>query len=200
MNIKYIIGVNMSNTLYILRGIPGSGKSTLVKKLTPYYIETDDYFINSNGEYIFEHEKIPNSHAWALTQLETLMLNKYEYIAILDAFIHLETMEPYKKLARYYNYNVIELLVKSNFTNIHNIDYKRIQQICKEFEFTPYKDSHIKRNKLKDTYKAATINELEKICTCLEWECPMINTLECPFLSLSCNDVTNNMWKNYLGE
>lgn len=131
----------MNKTLYIIRGIPGSGKSTLVKYLTPYYVETDDYFTDSNGVYDFKLEKVPESHKWALNELKFLMELGVTTVAVLDAFIKLDTMKPYKELGKTYGYNVIEILVKSNFTNIHNISEDRMNEIRSEFEFTPFKDS-----------------------------------------------------------
>jgi len=40
--------------LFLLRGLPGAGKSTLAKSIGPINIEADQYFIDSDGEYKFD--------------------------------------------------------------------------------------------------------------------------------------------------
>ena len=130
-----------SKTLYILRGTPGSGKSTLAPKLAMYVVETDDFFINEKGEYHFDLERVPESHAWALGKTEAVIecLAPYD-IAVCDAFIKLETMKPYKELAKMKGYNVVEILVKSSFQNVHDIDEARMDEIRAEMEYSPWPD------------------------------------------------------------
>jgi len=45
----------MSKELFLLRGIPGSGKSTIAESINPngYNVEADMYF-TVDGEYVFE--------------------------------------------------------------------------------------------------------------------------------------------------
>ena len=50
--------------VYIMRGIPGSGKSTMARKLagsTGKIHSTDDYFMK-NGEYVFEPKDLRRNH------------------------------------------------------------------------------------------------------------------------------------------
>ena len=130
-----------SKTLYILRGTPGSGKSTLAPKLAMYAVETDDFFTDQNGEYHFDINRVPESHAWALGKVDFLMgYRKGWDIAVCDAFIKLETMKPYKELAKRKGYNVVEILVKSSFQNVHDIDEAKMDEIRAEMEYSPWPD------------------------------------------------------------
>lgn len=130
-----------SKTLYILRGTPGSGKSTLAPKLAKYVVETDDFFIDENEEYHFDMERVPESHIWALGQLHFLMNYCSPWdIAVCDAFIKLDTMKPYKELAKRKGYNVVEILVKSSFQNVHDIDESKMDEIRAEMEYSPWPD------------------------------------------------------------
>lgn len=50
--------------LVLVRGLPGSGKSTIAKSFIPHnfvHLETDMYFINSAGEYKFNPAKLSES-------------------------------------------------------------------------------------------------------------------------------------------
>lgn len=130
-----------SKTMYILRGTPGSGKSTLAPKLAMYVVETDDFFINEKGEYHFDLARVPASHAWAVRKVGSIMeLVEPLSIAVCDAFIKLETMKPYKELAKKKGYNVVEILVKSSFQNVHDIDEARMDEIRAEMEYSPWPD------------------------------------------------------------
>lgn len=62
---KKIIG----NTIIIIRGLPGTGKSTLAKKLCSEYshcqhFETDEFFMTESGEYAWSATKIGEAHDW----------------------------------------------------------------------------------------------------------------------------------------
>ncbi len=56
----------MENTLYIVRGIPGSGKSTFAKTLGGQHYEADMFFIDENGVYNFDFTKIKDAHQWCI--------------------------------------------------------------------------------------------------------------------------------------
>ena len=47
----------MDKILYIIRGIPGSGKSSLAKSLGGKHVEADMYHLDENGNYKTEYEK-----------------------------------------------------------------------------------------------------------------------------------------------
>mmetsp|Transcript_12638 Transcript_12638/g.11186 ORF Transcript_12638/g.11186 Transcript_12638/m.11186 type:complete len:142 (+) Transcript_12638:32-457(+) len=50
---------------FIMRGIPGSGKSTVAKKIAGeegVIHSTDNYFVNEEGEYVFDGSKIKRNH------------------------------------------------------------------------------------------------------------------------------------------
>jgi len=56
-------------TVYVMRGVPGSGKSTWISNLTldnPMHehviISADNYFTDSNGKYNFDPAKLPEAH------------------------------------------------------------------------------------------------------------------------------------------
>ena len=53
----------MSKELILVRGIPGSGKSTFAKSLGGTHFETDKFFM-VDGEYKFDGTKIKEAHKW----------------------------------------------------------------------------------------------------------------------------------------
>ncbi len=63
----------MEKILYIVRGIPGSGKSTFAKSLGGTHFETDMFFMK-DGEYKFDISKIKEAHKWCQDSVYTAML------------------------------------------------------------------------------------------------------------------------------
>ena len=61
--------------MFINRGLPGSGKSTLSRKIAETYEQTivcagDDFFTDENGNYIFDAKKLPEAHGAAQKKAE----------------------------------------------------------------------------------------------------------------------------------
>ena len=53
--------IKRSKVLFLLRGLPGSGKSTLVKQIQAAYAESavcsaDDYFLQEDGTYNYDKD------------------------------------------------------------------------------------------------------------------------------------------------
>jgi len=69
----------MRRTLYIVRGLPGSGKSTLGAQIAAQkrgpYVEVDMYMSDSEGNYAFNKNKLKTAHRWCKKQaVEALKL------------------------------------------------------------------------------------------------------------------------------
>ena len=138
------------NILYIVRGIPGSGKSTLIKKITKNIVELDDYYNEKYGYYKFSYDEVPQSHKYALNKIEKMMIDKLDEIAVIDSFIKNKDFDQYKKLAIKYNYKPIEIIVHSDFKDIHNVPIKRLEEMCNEFEFIPIESEGAINNNMID--------------------------------------------------
>ena len=129
--------------LYLLRGLPGSGKSTLANQFGDTHFEADMYFINENGEYIFNGADIKKAHQWCQSQVELAMIqNHITYgldssdIIVSNTFTQEWEMEPYYKLAETYDYRVFSLIVENRHggENIHGAPADKIQVMKDRFE------------------------------------------------------------------
>ncbi len=90
--------------LVLIRGIPGSGKSTMAKEQFSEHdhFETDMYFIDPvTGKFIFDGSKLVEAHAWCLENAENA-LKKGHNVVVSNTFIKLEHMRPYVKLCDKY--------------------------------------------------------------------------------------------------
>ena len=128
-------------SLYLLRGLPGAGKSTLAKKLGDVYYEADMYFTNENGQYIFNGADIKKAHEWCQNEVQLAMILNHtsglnENIVVSNTFTQEWEMEPYYKLAETYGYRVFSLIVENRHggENLHNVPEDKIEVMRKRFE------------------------------------------------------------------
>jgi predicted kinase len=126
-------------TLYIVRGIPGSGKSTFAKTLGGTHFETDMFFMK-DGEYKFEPSKIKEAHKWCQDSVEQAMLLNYttgdnETIVVSNTFTQEWEMEPYRVMAESWNYRVFSIIVENRHggVNQHGVPEDKLQAMKDRF-------------------------------------------------------------------
>jgi predicted kinase len=136
----------MEKVLYIVRGIPGSGKSTFAKMLVGedfLVCEADKYFIDKEtGEYNFDFTKIKDAHKFCQDTVETYMKDSlvndqfYREIAVSNTFTQEWEMGPYFELAKTYGYKVFSIIVENRHegTNEHGVPDEVLTKMRERFE------------------------------------------------------------------
>ena len=121
--------------LILVRGCPGAGKTTFAE-LIGYVISSDDYFINANGEYIFDGSKLKYAHEQSRLRCEMQMGQKDKLIIVANTFTQKREMAPYFDLAEEYNYRVHTIIVENRHggTNIHGVPDDKLKQMKDRFE------------------------------------------------------------------
>jgi predicted kinase len=127
-------------TLYLLRGLPGGGKSTLAKKLSSEmtgHVEADMFFINHKGEYNFDASKLKEAHEWCRKEAESFMKSDgFDTVIVSNTFTQEWEMKPYYEMAEKFGYMVFSLIVENRHDgeNEHGVPEKKIQQMRDRFE------------------------------------------------------------------
>lgn len=131
----------MEKTLYIVRGIPGSGKSTFAKTLGGTHFETDEFFM-VDGEYKFDPTKIKEAHRWCQDSVNTAMILNHtaglnNVIVVSNTFTQEWEMEPYFQMADTYGYKVFSVIVENRHggINTHGVPEDKLQVMRDRFEF-----------------------------------------------------------------
>ena len=126
----------MEKVLYIVRGIPGSGKSTFAKTLGGQHYEADMFFIDEDGNYKFDGTKIKDAHKWCQSFVETDMVLEYPKIVVSNTFTQEWEMKPYMDLAKEHGYKVFTIVVENRHggNNVHNVPEDKIEQMANRFE------------------------------------------------------------------
>ena len=129
-----------NKNLYILRGLPGAGKSTLAKNIGAVYFESDMFFMEGN-EYKFNPTKLKDAHAWCQNQVRISMKNSDSKlgdtrIAVANTFTQEWEMEPYIEMSKEYGFTVFTLIVENRHggVNQHNVPEDIIEKMKNRFE------------------------------------------------------------------
>lgn len=130
----------MDKVLFLLRGLPGAGKSTLAKSIGAIYFESDMFFMEGN-EYKFNPLKLRDAHAWCQNQVRISMKNANggmtpSRIAVANTFTQEWEMNAYYDLANEYGYTVFSLIVENrhNGVNSHNVPEDKLELMKNRFE------------------------------------------------------------------
>jgi predicted kinase len=122
----------MKKILYLLRGLPGAGKSTLSEQLSPNVCEADMYFMR-DGEYRFDMDGLPAAHFWCRSRCESFMKNGEETIVVSNTLTSESEINPYIEMGNKYGYQIVSLVVENRHGNssIHDVPNETLNKMEK---------------------------------------------------------------------
>ena len=120
--------------LILLRGLPGSGKSTFAKRICDQHVEADMYFME-DGEYKFDATKLKLAHEWCQNKAEEWMTKGYNLV-VSNTFTQEWEMDAYYKLAEKYGYQVNSLIVENRHDGVksHGVPEDKLEAMKSRFE------------------------------------------------------------------
>jgi predicted kinase len=126
----------MEKVLYIVRGIPGSGKSTFAKQLTANVFEADHYFYDNDGNYNFVSSEIKDAHKECQDNVRMAMESSTPKIAVSNTSTEEWEMKIYQQLAETYGYVVFSVIVENRHegVNQHGVPEDKLEQMRKRFQ------------------------------------------------------------------
>jgi adenylate kinase family enzyme len=122
----------------LIRGLPGSGKSTVAKLFDKaLHFEADMYFLDADGNYQFDASKIKNAHNWCRHSVMDAMKEGHPIVVVSNTFTQEWEMEVYYLLAEELGYRVTSMIVENRHEgkNIHGCPDDKIEQMKTRFEF-----------------------------------------------------------------
>lgn len=128
----------MAQKLILVRGLPGSGKSTFAKSLLARnprmkHLEADMYF-SRDGEYIFDPTKLRAAHQWCWEATCEAMLEGRD-VVVTNTFTQLWELDRYLNFR--YRFEVIVVEMRTMWGNIHGVPADKVEAMEHRWEDLP---------------------------------------------------------------
>lgn len=105
--------------LYLIRGLPGSGKTTFAKSLGIFHVE-QDMCLMRDGKYNWNKDSVANAVSFCRTAAKHAMLEGMDLV-ISNTFTRLFEMQFYLDIANRLGYEVFVYKACGNFGSVHNV-------------------------------------------------------------------------------
>ncbi len=125
----------MAKVLYLLRGVPGAGKSKLAETLGCPVFSADDFYVR-DGEYKFLPSFLGAAHSQCQNRVETSMECGVERIAVANTFTREWEMDAYYVMAEKHGYTVFSVIVENrhNGKNVHGVPDEKVEAMRSRFQ------------------------------------------------------------------
>lgn len=130
---------NKMKTLYLIRGIPGCGKSTLAKELlnngvVQFIFEADQYFVDDTGNYNFDATKLKQAHEQCQSNTVSKLLEGYS-VAVSNTSTTEREVATYQKIAEQCGARFVSMVVENRHgsTNVHDVPIDAIDKMRQRF-------------------------------------------------------------------
>lgn len=143
-----------NKTLFIIRGIPGSGKTSFVyflyillsriwsqdnKKILNIdkgfsEVSTDDFFTDEDGNYNFDPKKLEEAHTTTVEKVNEDMKASLQFIFVHNTFSQSWEAEPYFMLAKKYKYQVFVIETQNHFISEHGVPERSVDNMLSRWQ------------------------------------------------------------------
>lgn len=121
--------------IVLIRGLPGSGKSTMAKREFPLHAhyEADAYFVGDDAVYRYNPNQIRNAHEWCQASAEKAVKSCRD-VVVSNTFTQLWEMKPYFDIAERNGASVRVIVATGDYGNTHGVPPEAIDRMRARWE------------------------------------------------------------------
>jgi len=136
----------MEKILFLIRGIPGAGKSFVAEHLASMcdpkapVFSADQFFEKKKDdgttEYKFNAKQLGIAHGTCFGNTEKAMIDGHKNIFVANTFTKKSELVAYNQVAAEHGYNVVHLIVENRHgsTNVHNVPDETMKAMVERFD------------------------------------------------------------------
>jgi len=125
---------NTELVLHIIRGLPGSGKSTAANSYPDYlHYEPDHFFCDTRGDYLYDAQLWDKACEWTLSMTD-LALARGRSVVVTDVFARADSLQPYRELAKAHGATIKITTRTGDFGNCHRVPLFVLNSLRDAFE------------------------------------------------------------------
>jgi predicted kinase len=139
---------NKMSKLYLIIGIPGSGKTTKAKEIIEAYKAEGkeirhyeaDMFFEKDGEYKFEFFNLGKAHNWCFNNTREALKNGIDVI-VSNTSLTPEERGPYLRLVKRFKCELEVITMTGEYENVHGVPKGKLEFMKKRY--IPYSDEEL---------------------------------------------------------
>lgn len=128
--------MNSNKLCIIVRGLPGSGKTTeakrLAKKYNAVHLEADDYFM-VNGEYKFDRSKLHEAHKDCFNRFKAA-INANKNVIVANTFVRFWEFKRYFRYAKEKGYLIHVVECKWHYKSVHDVPEETLERMKRDWD------------------------------------------------------------------
>ncbi len=143
----------MKKTVIVMIGVPGSGKSTYARRvmvklnsmfgLRVIKCSADDYFLDKDGVYRFNRDRIAHAHGYCKDQARKAMRSGCDLVVIDNTNTTHKERLPYMEMAKEWDYRVVQRVIGSTDEdsikiyaqrNVHQVPIDAIRRMAERIK------------------------------------------------------------------
>jgi signal recognition particle GTPase len=118
--------------IVLIRGLPGSGKTTMAKKMVDHKHFEADIFLEIDGVYVYDASKVKAAHDLCLASAKAALIMG-QNVVVSNTFISLWELQRYIDLG--FDFRIIE--ANGNWQNDHGVSQDKIEMMKLRWECLP---------------------------------------------------------------